>query len=145
MGRPRSAAVGVLLDVGVEGSLAGVLAGVHIGDLAGGVDIDGGRESFQAAADDVVKLARADLVAGVADGVLFEEGAGVARGVVGVGADKRDVLSVGCARGGEQLELLGAGLTPGRPGVEDDRVAVQRLDAGAERRLGAQQEAGLIM
>jgi hypothetical protein len=49
-----SAVVGVLLDVGVEGSLAGVLAGVHVGDLAGGVDIDGRRESFQAAAEDVV-------------------------------------------------------------------------------------------
>ena len=71
--------------------------------------------------------------------MLLQERAGVAGGVVGVGAEKRDLRPVAPRRRGEQRELAATGPAPRGPGVDDDRVAAERADPRRQERPGAQE------
>ena len=132
-------------DVPVQGSLRLVLAGVNGDDPARPVDEDRRRRPEQALRHDPGELGRAHLIAGVAHRVLGQEGPRVARVVVDVGPEKRDMPTVFGRGGGEQAELGAAGRAPRAPRVEHDRVAAQAADPDGQRRLACEQLIGLGM
>ena len=134
---------GVAADVLVECPLGVVLPGVDVHDLAGWADEDRRGEALDRGQPR--EAAGARLVARVADVVLGEERARVAGGIVGVGAEERDLSSVAGRGGGEQTELRAARPAPRCPGVDHDRIAPQRADAGGERGLATEQLVCLLV
>src|SRR5579875_1149324 len=116
-------AEGVRLDVRLEGAQRGVVVGMYE-HPAQRADEDGGGRSLQTALEDVLDAAGGRLVAGIAHVMAPQERLGVGDIVLGVGPEEGHVLAIERRGPSEQAELRLAGLTPRRPDVEDDGVAL---------------------